>query len=181
MLLALALVSSLSILSCGYTLVGKGDALPEHVKKTRIPVFQNLTLEAGIEALVTDAFVARVMNRGLEVTDDAPDAEIEGTVVSYSLKRLSYDKEGIPNEYRVEITAEIKMTDLVNDEVIFPARKFSVGKDYKVDEEVSDLYRQGLGEEEQNVQTREQARKRALEMASIDLAEKAISALLDAF
>jgi len=170
------------LLGCGYNLVGRGGALPRHVKKISIPVFRNETLETGLEALVTDAVVASFMKRGgLEIGDTSADARLQGVVVSYKLKRLSYDSRGVPNEYRVIIGVKAELTDLKDDKVIFPAKKLSVEKDYRVDEDISDLYYLGREHDSRDISTREQARQKALEMAAADLAQEVVSAMLDKF
>lgn len=158
------------LLGCGYNLVGRGGALPRHVKKISIPVFKNQTLETGLEALVTDAVVASFMKRGgLEIGDASADARLQGVVVSYELKRLSYDSRGVPNEYRVAIGVTVQLFDLSEDEVLFSAKNLAVEKDYKVDEDISDLYPLGREHDSRDISTREQARQKALEMAAADL------------
>jgi len=106
------LVGLIGLLGCGYDLLGRGGALPDHVKKISIPVFKNQTLEAGLEAIVTDGVVASFMKRGgLEIGDASPDARLFGTVVRYELKRLAYDTQGVPNEYRVVIAAKVQLVE----------------------------------------------------------------------
>ncbi len=176
----LVLVSLL--VACGYNLVGKGGALPKNVKRISIPLFKNETLETGLEALVTDAVVGSFMKRGgLEITDSSADARLKGIIVSYKLKQLSYNSEGVANEYRVSIDVKVELTDLKNDKPLFPASKLSVEKDYKVDEMISDLYPLSPDHEAGNVSTRQQAKQQALKMASADLASKITSAILDTF
>ncbi|HUT04042.1 MAG TPA: LptE family protein [bacterium] len=176
----LVLVSLL--VGCGYNLVGKGGALPKHVKRISIPVFKNETLETGLEALVTDAVVESFMKRGgLEITESSADARLKGTVTSYKLKQLSYNSEGVANEYRVLIDVKVELTDLKNEKPLFSASKLSVEKDYKVDEVISGLYPLSPDHEAGNVSTRQQAQQKALKMAAADLASKITSAILDTF
>jgi len=171
-----------ALLGCGYNLVGRGGALPRHIKKISVPVFRNETLETGLEALVTNAVVASFMKRGgLEIGDASADARLQGVVVSYELKRLSYDSRGIPNEYRVTIGVNAELIDLKDNEVIFSAKKLSVKKDYKVDEDISDLYHLSHEADSRDISTREQARQKALEMAAADLGKEVVSAMLDKF
>ena len=180
-LLALCL-STLLLAGCGYRLVGKGGALPADIEKVSIPVFKNQTFETGLEAVVTDAVVASFMERGgLEVGDDSADARLLGTIVSCELKRLSYDREGIPNEYRIALGVEVELVGLRGNEVIFPSKKLSVEKDYNVGEDISDLFAERREVDHRNIQTREQSRQIALEMAAKDLAKQVASAMLDTF
>lgn len=179
--LSIALAASMAI-GCGYSLVGRGGSLPKHVKVISVPVFKNQTLETGLEALVTDAVVGSLMKRGgLGIGDANADATLRGTVVTYELKRLAYDTRGVPNEYRVAIGAEAELIDLRNNEVLFTSKKLSIKKDYKVDEDISDLYPLDRERDSRDINTREQARKRALQLASEDLAKELISAMLDTF
>ncbi|MCD6328473.1 LptE family protein [bacterium] len=170
------------ICGCGYSLVGKGGVLPTHVKTIGVPVFKNETFEIGLEALVTDAIVARLMKRGgFDVSDSSPDARLRGSVVEYELKRLAYDTRGIPNEFRVKITIEAELFDLKDQKAICAKKKYWVKKDYNIDEDVSDLYRQGQEQDSQVLRTREQSRKEAISLATEDLAKDMVSAMLDKF
>ena len=181
-IILVALVGLTGLLGCGYDLLGRGSALPGHVKKISIPVFKNQTLEAGLEAIVTDGVVASFMKRGgLEIGDASADARLLGTVVRYELKRLSYDTQGVPNEYRVAIGANVQLVDLREDQVIFPAKEFSIEKDYKVEKDISDLYPMEREPDSRDISTREQARQKALEMAAADLGKEVVSAMLDKF
>ncbi|MBN2207723.1 MAG: LptE family protein [Candidatus Coatesbacteria bacterium] len=177
-----ALVGLTGLLGCGYNLVGRGTALPSHVKKVSIPVFKNQTLEAGLEAIVTDGVVASFMKRGgLEIGDASADARLLGVVVRYELKRLGYDTQGVPNEYRVAIVANVQLVDLTEDEVIFPAKEFSIEKDYRVKKDISDIYPTERDADSRDISTREQSRQKALEMAAADLGKEVVSAILDKF
>ena len=177
-----ALVGLTGLLGCGYDLLGRGSGLPRHVKKISIPVFKNQTLEAGLEAIVTDGVVASLMKRGgLAIGDASADARLLGTVVRYELKRLSYDTQGVPNEYRVAIGVNVQLVDLRGNEVIFPAKDFAIEKDYKVDKDISDLYPMEREPDSRDISTREQARQKALEMAAADLGKEVVSAILDKF
>ncbi len=172
----------LALLGCGYNLVGRGGALPKHIKVISVPVFENETLETGLEALVTDAVVASLMKRGgLQIGDNSADARLHGIVVSYELKRLSYDTRGVPNEYRVAIGVRAELIDLQDENVLFSAKKLSIKKDYKVDEDISDLYPTGREHDSRDINTREQARQKALQLAAEDLAKQVVSAMLDTF
>ena len=120
------------------------------------------------------------MKNGPSMTT-SPDARLSGVVVKYELKRLSYDSEGIPVEFRVAITVRVELFDIRDEKTIFGPKEFSVEKDYKVTEDVSDLFDQNRDYDSTNVHTREFTRHKALLMASADVAETIASAMLDTF
>jgi len=177
-----ALLLGLALCGCGYSLVGTQRALPEYIRAISIPVFDNKTLEPGLEALVTNAVVVAFVDRGgVKVTENSPDARLSGAVVGYKAKPISYDREGNAEEYRISIQVDVELRDLHNGTLLFSASKLGVEKDYSVREDVSNLFRDAYGYNEADVHSREQSRQKALRLAARDLADKIASAVLDTF
>ncbi len=76
---ALACAAALAWTGCGYAFVGRGTPLPTGGKRIFTPTFANVTSEAGVEALFTEAFREELANAGVEGPPGSP-VEAHGQV-----------------------------------------------------------------------------------------------------
>ena len=74
--------------SCGYSLVGKGTALPPGISSASIPLFENLAGEPNLETNLTNAVKDAFIRDGrLSIkSGKTADAKISGVVESYILR-----------------------------------------------------------------------------------------------
>ncbi len=108
------LLTLLLIAGCGYHLPGRGSALPEDVLSLKIPLFKNLTPRPFLENIVTNDVLLRFSRvRNLEVVSGHADAVLEGAVVSYASRAVSYGSNDEITEYRatISIRASLKRVD----------------------------------------------------------------------
>jgi hypothetical protein len=172
-------------ISCGYRLVGTGSNLPHHIKSVNIPIFENQTLEYGIETIITNDLMQEFSGRGrIKVIDDTKaDSELIGIIKRYKSTPLTYDEYGNPRQFRVEIALSIKYTDKIDNKVIF--------KDENITKtEVYDFQNKNIAEfggsssqtqsltpdnreqyQSDTVITRDDAERAALKLISKDVAE----------
>ena len=123
------------ITGCGYTLVGQGN-LPDHIKTIAIPVFENTTLEEGIEQSITNAAVQEFVRGGKVklVSEDKADAVLTGKIISYKTEGVQYqnvdDKTEITT-YKLTVAVNVELKDLVNDTVLWKSDGLSEDQDYE--------------------------------------------------
>ena len=146
---------------CGYTLVGQGN-LPEHIETIAIPVFKNDTLEEGVEETLTNAVIDEFVRGGKLklVSEDKADAILSGIVKTYKNKEaVTYDDQNNVSSYKVTVTVDIRLEDLVEDTVLWEKEGLSENADYAGGDDV------GLTEEKEN-------EREALEQLAEDLAQE---------
>jgi len=105
---AMLVIAALLMGGCGYHIDGRGATLPGGVTELRIPVFTNNTSKPDIEAPMTDAFVAEMVNP--VSVNYSSDVVMAGVIKSYELTPVSYTGSAVNIEYRltVKLSVEIK-------------------------------------------------------------------------
>jgi hypothetical protein len=94
----------LFLASCGYQVAGSGVALPEGVSRVQIVLFDNLTKEPYLDAIITDSMSYRLLrHHNVEIVDDIEmaDAVVSGSVLQYSVTTSAYDAQDAIQSYRV--------------------------------------------------------------------------------
>ncbi len=147
--------------SCGYTLVGQGN-LPDHIKTIAIPVFKNETLEEGVEISLTNAAIDEFVKGGRMklVSRERADALLIGVVKSYKNKEaVTYDDRNRVSSYKVTVTVDVTLRDLIDDTVLWEEAGLAENADYAGGDDV------GLTEEKEN-------ERNALQTLAEDMAQK---------
>ena len=104
----LLLISS----ACGYRFSGK-ENLPSGVERIFVTVFENRTMETGVETLFTDDIIQEfIRNRknSLANTRTGADAVLSGAVESIRIRTISREGTHTPLERRVWATVSLKLT-----------------------------------------------------------------------
>jgi len=131
----LLFVSAVTVTGCGYRLSGTGAFLPEHLQTILIRNFENETSRYQAEQFVTfavrDEFIRRSRLKLVENLDRA-DAVLEGKIVSFEVKPVSYT-ESAADKYQVSITLEIRLMDLKKGRVLFEDRNLRYLDSYDID------------------------------------------------
>ncbi len=101
---------SLLVLSCGYSLSSKSNP---HIKTVAVPIFDNDTLEKGVEDLLTAELINVLQeNRSLTLTDEKrADSVLIGRIVDYRRTVHTYDTAENVQEYKVEILVRVEYED----------------------------------------------------------------------
>ncbi len=103
-ILLFVLCACLFLTSCGYQFAGSGIALPEGVNKVQILLFENLTKEPYLDAIITDSMSYRLLRQhNVDIVDDVAmaDAVVSGSVRQYSVTASAYDAQDAIQSYRV--------------------------------------------------------------------------------
>ena len=124
LLLCLTLIG---MAGCGYTLVGQGS-LPKHIKTVAIPVFENTTLEKGVEDVLTKAVIDVYISGGKVrlVSEGEADALLRGKIRSYNAREaVTYNDSNEVSSYRLTVTLDLELQDLTRNEVFWKTENLS--------------------------------------------------------
>lgn len=114
-------IASFLLSGCGYTLVGRGS-LPRHIKTIAIPIFENITLEQGVEDIVTQSIREVYVHGGKVnlVAEDEADALLTGTILIYKANEpLAYNDLNEISKYKLTVRVSVKLVDLKKNEIIW--------------------------------------------------------------
>lgn len=153
--------------SCGYRLAGTGRSIPDHIHSIVIRNFENKTTRYQAEQFVTYALRDEFIRRSrLKLVDriSQGDSALEGEIVRFDVRPLSYSGDALANQYRVTITLNVRFIDLKNNQIIFENQHLSFSDSYEI--ESGDFFSQET---------------RALTRISKDFAESIVSTILENF
>ena len=122
----------LLISGCGYTLVGQGN-LPDHIKTIAIPIFVNKTPEEGVEEIITQEVIEQFVKGGKVrlVSEGNADALLKGTITAYKADDVaSYDENNEVASYKLKITVDIELKDLINEETLWQTQGLVEDQDF---------------------------------------------------
>ena len=122
--------------NCGYRLSGYANTIPKYIKTIYIPHFKNKTNRIQAEEFVTNAIKKEFLRRTkLKLVNSVynADAILEGEIVSFDVKPMSFDQNASSNEYRFSISLNIKLIDLKYKKPIYEGEKISYSDTYLTD------------------------------------------------
>jgi hypothetical protein len=109
---------------CGYS---THSSLDEQYQTIAVPAFQNFSKEYDLQAPVTNAVIRKFNADGrLRVTDrDHADLLLEGAIIDYRLRGLTYDKDDQVTQFLVVVLAGARLTDLKTGKVLWEERNIA--------------------------------------------------------
>jgi hypothetical protein len=130
----------LMLISSGYTecykQVGRGDALPKHIKTLAIPAFQNPSLRFKVEQRFTSAVVDETQRRArsIHVTSsvEGADAVLQGTIRNFVLRPLLLDDFGRARLVEVTVVVGLTLRDQTKNKVIFDNQNYVFRGEYEI-------------------------------------------------
>ena len=101
--------------ACGYSLVGTGNKLPDHIRTLAIPVFDNLTDQPELHRNLTDAVREAFLNdaRVKIVPEGKADMVVKGALSNYDVRAIAFNNEDVATQYWVKIAIELEAKDRV--------------------------------------------------------------------
>ena len=141
----------LALSACGYSLAGRGDFLPRHIKVIGIPTFDNQTDRPLIEAVFTRKVVEEFASRGRYVVraeSTGVDAVLTGKVTTFTVTPAvlqggeNQDTANQAARYTVVVRAEVVFTDLVETKRIWADASFTFRDDYEIGEDPDQFFDQ---------------------------------------
>ena len=167
--LILLVLSILLLQGCGYHLRGSGDTLPPDVKTVAILPFDNKTFEADIATLLELSLAnefSRVKRLSV-VPEDQADALLTGSITSFKNRPVSFSSADQVNDYRVEVTVDVKLKYREGEEILWSGKGLREVKDYKVEPGNEDLAE--INESESK------------EVVAVELAELIVDSIFEGF
>lgn len=138
LLFLFVIFSAISLNACGYTLVGRGGALPAKFKTISIPIMENKTKEDNLDTLITAAIRREFLVDGrLEVVQGGKaDLVLKGEIVGYTHTPVSFGTNTDEVTYSVNIAVSVDIKDQIGDKYNIK-QTFTATKDYKTMEYIS--------------------------------------------
>jgi hypothetical protein len=135
-----SLTALLLLLSCGFTEcykpVGRGEALPKHIKTLAIPAFQNQALRFKVEQRFTSAMVDEVLRRAraLDVVAEPRDADavMLGTVKSFYIRPVVLDDLGRARVFEVIISLALTVRDQTKNKILYDNQNVIFRDQYEI-------------------------------------------------
>jgi len=106
----------LGLAGCGYT---TSTLLPKHIRTVAIPVFENDTVEYGLEEELTELVVQEFVSDGhlKVVSEKDADSVILAKIKGYHKGVFGYDEKEKAQVYEVVVELEVVFKDLVKNKV----------------------------------------------------------------
>jgi len=128
----LLILCAVSLVGCGYQMVGRETHVPPGLTSIAIPTFENKTFEPGIEIPFTQALLREfIQDRRVKVVDRAQaDSILEGVVRSFYAYGVSFDSAGLVVEYQTSVVLDLTLKDRTG-KVLWEEKGFSESRWYR--------------------------------------------------
>ena len=110
------LMCAVTLVGCGYALVGRGSNIPAEVRRVQLVPLVNGTPRSQVDQILTRALSSELVNRHRFEVLSAPegaDAVLTGKVSSFTLSPVTFDGEGRATEYEIAIVVSVQFKQLV--------------------------------------------------------------------
>ena len=119
-----------------YKPVGRGDALPKHIRTLAIPPFHNQALRYKVEQRFTAALIDESLRRArsLKITSTAEgaDAVLLGTIKEFNYRPLVLDDLGRARVFEITVTAGVTLRDQTKNKVLFDNQSYKFRDEYEI-------------------------------------------------
>ena len=160
--------------SCGYSLAGRGSALPSTIRTVGIPLFENATPVFELEQLMTEKVRLEFIGRGkYKVMPDAPgaDAVLLGGITSVTITPTSFNSDQQATRYGFTMIVKVEFRDLKTNKVIYENPALSFREEYELTSATNAADRSAFLT----------SNSEALERMTNDFARSVVSSILEAF
>jgi outer membrane lipopolysaccharide assembly protein LptE/RlpB len=159
---------------CGYSLAGRGSALPVHIKTIGIPLFTNATSVFDVEQTLTQRVRLEFIGRGrykVVPDDTGTDAVLKGDITAISIRPTAFDGQQQASRYEITVVVKVEFRDITTDKVLYenPAQTFK--EEYEVT----------TGSAASDTQSFLGQNSNALERLATDFAKSVVTSVLEAF
>ena len=140
-LVSLVALVALVLTGCGYSLVGKTTNIPADVQEVYVETLINATPRQQVEQILTQAILEElVTRRAFTLVDSAADADAQltGKVMSVALRPVSFDAQGLADNFEVVINADMRFERTTRGaetepEIIWQNSRYVFREDYPID------------------------------------------------
>ena len=171
-ILGLLLLVPLS--GCGYSLAGRGSALPTHIRTIGIPLFSNATSVFDVEQTLTQRVRLEFIGRGkyrVVPDDTGTDAVLKGDITAISIRPTAFDSEQQASRYEITVVIKVEFRDVTNDKVLYDNSAQTFKEEYDVT----------TGQTASDPNTFLGQNSNALNRLADDFAKTVVTAVLEAF
>ena len=153
----LVVAGGLALTGCGYRLVGRASNIPDDVQRVYIETLDNATPRPQVEQILTRALTEELVARPrLDVVNSIAEADavLKGTVMTFSVRPVTFDQDGLADNFEIIITADMRFERRQRPgeeepEVIWKNSRYLFRQDYPVEEAGIDYFdRENLAIEE---------------------------------
>lgn len=133
--LSLCLAGLLGFFGCGYSLVGRGNFLPESIKTISFPTFKNATPRVGLEQRLSRSVAQELASRGqfkVSAREGDGDAELDGEITSFNLIPTATNTLSRTTQYQVQITIKIALTTIPDGKVLWKNDAYVFRESYDI-------------------------------------------------
>jgi len=109
--IALLLAAAALTAGCGYNLVGRASTIPEDIQAIYVEPLVNETQRLQVEQILTDAIIDELVTRRrfkVENSAGAADAILRGKVLTFGVRPLTFDSDGLADNFEISITADMR-------------------------------------------------------------------------
>jgi outer membrane lipopolysaccharide assembly protein LptE/RlpB len=141
--MVVVVASVLLTIGCGYALVGRGSNIPEDVQMVYLAPLENNTPRAQVEQIVNQSIADEVVLRGrfdLSGGEEGADAVLGGRITNFSVVPVSFDDEGLAEEYLIQISAAMEFRRVGTDEILWQVAEYVVRENYELDEDETSFF-----------------------------------------
>ena len=171
---ALMLVGAAAVSACGYSLAGRGEFLPAHIRTIGVPEFVNQTAVFNLETQLTQKVRSEFIGRGrYRIVPEAAnvDALLVGEVLAVTSTPSSYSAQQLASRYTLRMTARVELRDQRENKVLWQNPGLVFSQDFDVRSGTATLDPTAFFGQDAN----------ALDRMTSDFARTIVSAILEAF
>lgn len=120
---------------CGYTLAGRGNTLPVHIKTIGVPQCVNHTPTPDIDGVITDKLRQEFQSRGKYLINPdigGADATLSCVINSVNIISVDFGPDRLPTRQAIVVTASIEFKDVREDKVLFTNPGFQARDEFTV-------------------------------------------------
>ncbi len=129
------IISLIAVFGCSYSL--RTNQYP-YLKSIRILPVENKTTESDIDIEVFEYLSDSFQRDGrLLLVTEGPSVLLECSLISYDEIIYSSDSSNNVEEYQVKMNFSVKMTDLINDSVLYDNKNLAITKRYSVNNAIT--------------------------------------------
>jgi outer membrane lipopolysaccharide assembly protein LptE/RlpB len=166
--ITIILLIFLFLSGCGYHFKPGGENIDKKIQTVFVDNFPNKTSEAYLENIFRTAFIDQFITGGrFKIVDrrEIADAIFKGSIESFTVHPLAYQKSNIAAEERATVTMDLIFEEQGSRNIIWSYKKFSGSQEYRV----------------VDVNSKEINRKDALIKLSYETAERAYRLMTSGF
>lgn len=119
--------------SCGYSLAGRGNFLPDYIKIIGIPPFVNHSSVPNIDQVLTEATSTEFISRGRRVQPAAAgaDAVLTATITGVATSPINFTNRQT-SRVQIVVTADVEFRDTHADKVLWANKAVQVRDEYDI-------------------------------------------------